>query len=113
MLLIRAIISFIKDKEYLELLITTIVTILFGAGVFVYLEGWRWLDAIYFCIITLTTIGYGDFAPKTDLGKIFNILYILIGLGLILSFIKTVYNHYDLTKKVLKNKKNTKEDSKL
>ena len=77
MLIWKAILSFIKDKEYLELLITTIITILFGATVFVYLEDWRWIDAIYFCVITLTTIGYGDFAPVTDLGKIFNMLYIL------------------------------------
>lgn len=109
MLIWKAILSFIKDKEYLELLITTIITILFGATVFVYLEDWRWIDAIYFCVITLTTIGYGDFAPVTDLGKIFNMLYILIGLGLILSFIKTVYNHYDTTKKVFKNKKKESE----
>lgn len=104
MLLWSAIVSFLKDKEYLELLITTILVILLGTIVFRYLEGWRWLDSMYFCVITLTTIGYGDFTPKTDLGKIFNMVYIVIGLGLILSFIKTVYDHYDQTKKKLKEK---------
>lgn len=105
MLIWRAVLSFLKDREYLELLLTTIVVILIGATVFHYLEGWRWLDAIYFCVITLTTIGYGDIIPQTDAGKIFNMVYILIGLGLILSFIKTVYDHFDYTKKELKKNK--------
>lgn len=105
MLIWRVVLSFLKDRDYLELLITTIVVILVGAVVFHYLEGWRWLDAIYFCVITLTTIGYGDIAPETDAGKVFNMIYILIGLGLILSFIKTVYDHYDNTKKELKKNK--------
>ena len=105
MLIWRVVLSFLKDRDYLELLITTIVVILIGAVVFHYLEGWRWLDAIYFCVIMLTTIGYGDIAPETDAGKVFNMIYILIGLGLILSFIKTVYDHYDNTKKELKKNK--------
>lgn len=62
--------------------------------VYHYLEGWEWLDSIYFCIITLTTVGYGDFSPQTDAGKAFTIIYIIMGVGIILSFINTVYNHY-------------------
>lgn len=95
----KVIIEFFKDKEYRELLITTMVILGIGTLVFHLVEGWRILDALYFCVITLTTIGYGDFCPKTDFGKIFNMFYILIGLGLILSFIKTVYDHYDTSKK--------------
>lgn len=46
-------------------------------------------------MITLTTIGYGDLSPQTDLGKLFTILYILVGIGIILNFIHTVYHHFD------------------
>lgn len=94
MLFFRTVISFLKDKEYRDLLITTMVIITIGSFVYHYLEGWSWIDSIYFCIITLTTIGYGDFSPQTDGGKLFTIFYILIGLGIILSFINTVYSHY-------------------
>ena len=95
MLLIRTLISFLRDKEYQDLLITTTVTIGFGSIIFHYLEGWTWIDSVYFSVITLTTVGYGDFSPQTDGGKIFTIFYIFIGIGIILSFINTVYNHYN------------------
>jgi len=106
MLLIRTLISFLRDKEYQDLLITTTVIIGFGGIMFHYLEGWTWIDSIYFSVVTLTTIGYGDFSPQTDGGKIFTIFYIFIGIGIILSFVNTVYNHYN-SMRLENNKKDT------
>ena len=98
MLLYRTLVSFFKDEEYRDLLLTTSIVISFGSIVYHYLEGWTWIDSIYFSVITLTTIGYGDFSPQTDEGKLFTIFYIVIGIGIILSFINTVYNHYTVVK---------------
>ncbi|KAJ4755245.1 Outward rectifying potassium channel protein [Rhynchospora pubera] len=41
------------------------------------------IDAVYFCIVTLCTIGYGDIAPATALTKAFSCLFVLVGFGLI------------------------------
>lgn len=43
----------------------------------------RWLDALYFSVITITTVGYGDIHPTNDITKIFTIFYVLIGVGII------------------------------
>lgn len=94
MLFIKTIISFLRDKQYRDLLITSALILALGTVVYHILEGWSWVDSLYFSVITLTTIGYGDFSPTTDGGKIFTIFYIIIGLGMILSFINTVYYHY-------------------
>jgi len=95
MIFIHTIISFLKDDEYRDLLITSIFILLLGSTVYHFLEGWTWIDSLYFSVITLTTIGYGDFSPTTDAGKLFTIFYIIIGLGMILTFINAVYHHYN------------------
>lgn len=105
MLFIKTIISFLRDKNYRDLLITTNLVLGLGTVSYHYIEGWSWVDSLYFSVITLTTIGYGDFSPSTDTGKLFTIFYILIGLGIILSFINTVYKHYEVTKSKHKEKK--------
>ena len=48
---------------------------------FHYCEGWSWRDALYFVVVTLTTIGYGDVTPKSDIGKLGAIMTILFGLS--------------------------------
>jgi len=53
-------------------------------------EGWNLLDSLYFSVVTLTTIGYGDLSPSTAASKIFTIFYIFVGLGIILAFVNTV-----------------------
>lgn len=95
MIFIRSIISFLRDPSYRNLLFTTIFILGIGTVMYHYLEGWTWLDSFYFSVITLTTIGYGDFSPQTSPGKIFTLFYILIGIGIILSFVNTVFEHYN------------------
>ncbi|KAF3966434.1 hypothetical protein ACB098_05G119800 [Castanea mollissima] len=41
------------------------------------------VDALYFCIVTMCTIGYGDITPKTTTTKLFSILFVLVGFGFI------------------------------
>lgn len=105
MFLIKTLLSFIKDKEYRSLLTTTLFVVGFGSVVYHNIEGWTWIDSIYFSVITLTTIGYGDYSPQTDEGKLFTIFYIIIGIGIILTFINTVYEHYRSSIEESKNDK--------
>tara|TARA_B110000503_G_scaffold138332_2_gene224321 strand:+ start:1114 stop:1458 length:345 start_codon:yes stop_codon:yes gene_type:complete len=109
MFLFRTLLSFLKDDEYRDLLFTTIVILIAGTLIYHFLEGWSYIDSLYFSVVTLTTIGYGDFAPQTDAGKLFTILYIITGIGMILSFINTIQHHYTHMKhkerrEILKNK---------
>jgi len=59
-----------------------IVVILTGTFVYHNLEGWRYLDSAFFSVITVTTIGYGDFSPQTDAGKIFTMFFAFSGIGI-------------------------------
>lgn len=61
--------------------------LLIGVGAFFYarVEGWTLFQGLYFSVITLTTVGYGDLVPRTFAGRAFTIFYVLIGIGIIVA----------------------------
>jgi len=95
----------LQDREFRALFLWVLAILFLGAWFYAKVEGWRALDAFYFTVTTLTTVGYGDFYPKTDAGKIFTIFYILVGLGLISSFIILLGEKSGLLKISDKNRK--------
>lgn len=75
-----------------------------GTVFYHYVEHFRWLDALYFSVIALTTAGFGDITPTTDLGKAFTIAYMLIGFGVMLSFLSEFYTGRQEKRKYLSEK---------
>ncbi len=55
-----------------------------GTLLFHRLEAWSWVQAFYFSVATITTVGYGDLYPTTDISRIFVSLYILSGVSIAL-----------------------------
>ncbi|KIN01382.1 hypothetical protein OIDMADRAFT_145456 [Oidiodendron maius Zn] len=49
--------------------ISFLVYLLLGAVIYSHIEGWLFLDALYWADFTLLTVGIGDYAPKTHLGR--------------------------------------------
>ena len=80
----------LKDPEFQALFFLVVVTLASGAVFYRVAEGWSLLDSLYFSVITLTTIGYGDLSPSTTAGKIFTMIYIFVGLGIILGFVNAI-----------------------
>jgi voltage-gated potassium channel len=55
----------------------------FGTGGYMLIEHWRFLDALYMTVITITTVGYREVIPVSEKGRIFTIFIIFSGMGII------------------------------
>lgn len=97
--MIRSLWHFIWSKKYRPIITSALIVVSTGTIIFHFLEKWSWLDAFYFSVITLATVGYGDLTPKTDLGKFFTIIYIISGIGIFLAFIQSYFDFIRESKK--------------
>jgi voltage-gated potassium channel len=82
-----------RDPEGKVILGSVAVLLTVGTIVYSILEHWSPLDSLYFSVVTLATVGYGDLHPTTDLAKIFTIGYILTGIGIVAAFASEVAKH--------------------
>ncbi len=78
---------FKKQRKILTMTLALAVAyILFSALVMYNIEPATfktYLDAIYWSTISLTTVGYGDLTPVTDLGKLITVISSIVGVGII------------------------------
>ncbi len=79
-----------SDPVFRSLLVMTVTLLLGGAWLFHRVEGWTYFQSLYFSVITLTTVGYGDFSPATFVGRLFTMFYVLIGVGIIVALISRI-----------------------
>ena len=71
------------------------ITVCFGAAIFSYYEHWNYFESLYYCFVTLTTIGFGDMVALQDsdeerFGTFYislSMIFIFIGLTIASSFL--------------------------
>ncbi len=93
----------VRRKLVLALLLMAMIYVV-GTLFYHRVEGWTYLDSVYFLTATVTTIGYGDFTPVTEGGKLFTILIAWIGisLGFFLLYSIMEYRETTVDHKVIK-----------
>lgn len=106
----RSIWGGLKDKDFRALFFWVLGILAMGTWFYARVEHWSVLDALYFSVTTLTTVGLGDLSPKTDAGKIFTIIYIFVGLGVLSGFVILLGERSGLIKPF--TKPNAKDESK-
>ena len=79
-----------RDPDFRALVVLVCFTLLSGTIFYSLQEGWSLVDALYFSVTTLSTVGLGDLSPTTTIGKLFTVVYIFSGLGFIAGFINTI-----------------------
>lgn len=81
------------DPQFRGLLYLTLGLLLAGTFFYHRVEGWKLFESLYFSVVTLATVGYGDFSPQTAAGRVFTIFYILIGLGILVGLATQIATH--------------------
>lgn len=72
------------QRRILYSVTAVIVAIVFGTVGFHLIEGWSILDSLYVAAQTVTTVGYGDVTPRSANGRVFSIVFMLGGVGVVL-----------------------------
>jgi Na+/alanine symporter len=96
-------------KNYKVIIAFTSIISWVALGTFCYkiLEEWSVIDCFYFSVTTLSTVGYGELAPSSDLSKLFTSFYILGGVTTVLSCLNLIGNK-TLQRQTEQLKKNSK-----
>lgn len=112
--LLKIIFKGLKNDSEFHFLFIFIILLLTGSTTFyTQVEHWRIIDALYFSVMTMATVGYGDFTPTTDIGKLFTIIYTFFSIGGFVSFTAKcvqmmLENHQERKKIFSKNRQKKK-----
>ena len=90
----RAVTAVLRDPETQALPVVAGALVVTGTLFYWRFEDWSIIEALYFAVVTLTTVGYGDLHPTSDGTMIFTIIYILTGLGILVALLSAVAQQY-------------------
>ncbi len=76
--------SFHKNLLFREIIVIIGIIFLWWL-IFWKVEWLRFINSLYFTVVTITTIWYGDITPQTDLWKIFAMIYAFMGVPIFIS----------------------------
>ena len=85
--------AFWNDPSGRGILAITLTVIAIATVFYRAVEGLRWIDSLYFSVITVSTVGYGDISPETYAGKVFTMVYVVVGIGVFVALVSTIGHH--------------------
>ncbi len=95
--------AFLDTNGFVHVLYINFYSVIFGS-VLVYLfeKGITFKtfgDAVWWACVTVTTVGYGDYVPKTTMGRLVAVILMVVGIGLISMLTGTIATYFTMTRK--------------
>ncbi|MFW2332918.1 potassium channel family protein, partial [Ilumatobacter sp.] len=75
-----------EDREFHGLAIVLAAWVVLGTIIYTANEGWSVVESFYFCVMTLTTIGYGDLSPSGPAMQLYTVVDAILGIGFFVAF---------------------------
>lgn len=98
--MLRSLAKAFAAEDSFHLLMVSLSLVVLNSVVMSAAEGWPLLDAAFFSVATMSTVGYGDLTPETVFGKIFTMLFIVAGIGVFVTTATTIARKFIETFKV-------------
>ena len=76
-----------------------VLVLIVGTVAYHYIEGWSWIDSLYFSAIAGSTVGFGDLVPSTDASKLFTIAYVFLAMSILGTFLDQRLKHHGVVRK--------------
>ena len=89
-----ALVAVWRDPETKALPVVVGILLVSGTMFYWSVEDWTLIQALYFSVVTLATVGYGDLTPTSEFSRIFTMIYIFIGLGVLVLFLSSLAQQY-------------------
>ncbi len=89
---LRVLASGVKNDKEFKFLLYLIIILLISATIFYQqAEGWNVIDSLYYSTMTMSTVGNTSLVLKSDISKVFTILYTFISIGAFITFAAKTY----------------------
>ena len=76
----------VKRHSLVWIALLSLALVLSGGVAFHFFEEKGWEDSLWWAVVTVTTVGYGDFFPETAKGRAVGMALMLLGIGLLGGF---------------------------
>ena len=106
---IKPILNIFEKNSLHYVTIVTVILIAISSIGFSWLENRNLSYGLWWAITTVTTVGYGDTYPETNIGRIFAVVVMIIGIGFVSLLTANIASYF--VEKDLKNEKSNKIDS--
>lgn len=77
-------------RKILLLVASLLALLVTGSLGYFWLEGWDFFDGLYMTVITLTTVGFGEVHPLSKIGRVYTMVLLFAGMGLMLYVITSL-----------------------
>jgi len=77
-------------KKIASVILALIGMLIVGSVGYVFLEGWTFFEGLYMTVISLTTVGFGEVRPLSFSGRVFTMLLIFSGIGLMFYVVSAI-----------------------